>query len=188
MDADTNAVLDAELSLNELNTALMSMANGKAPGIDGLPFEFHKSFWPVVGEDLLEVFRDSLCKGQLLLSCGRAVITLLKKGDLQDLKNWRPVSLLCGDYKILSKVLASRLREVMREVIHVNQTYCVPGRSISDNVTLIRHVLDVSGSLGIDTGLLSIDQEKAFDWIEHQHLWQTLNALGFHNQDPGTVP
>ncbi|XP_071373981.1 CD5 antigen-like [Centroberyx affinis] len=91
VDADTNAVLDAELSLNELYTALMSLGNGKAPGIDGLPVEFYKSFWSVVGEDLLEVLRDSLCKGHLPLSCRRAVITLLlKKGDLQDLKNWRP--------------------------------------------------------------------------------------------------
>lgn len=52
----------------------------------------------------------------------------------------------------------------MSEVIHVDQTYCVPGRLISD-ITLIWHVLDVSGSLDIDTGLLSIDQEKAFDLL-----------------------
>lgn len=105
MDVDTNAVLDAELSLNELNTALVSLANGKAPGVDRLPVKFYKSFWPVVGKDLLEVFSDSFCKGQLPLSCRTAVITLLpKKRDLQDLKNWRAVSLLCGDYKILSEV------------------------------------------------------------------------------------
>lgn len=52
MYADTNAVLEAELPLNELCTSLMSMANGKAAGIDGLPVEFYKSFWSVVGEDL----------------------------------------------------------------------------------------------------------------------------------------
>ena len=158
-----NAVLNRELSLNELYTALMSLGNGKAPGIDGLPVDFYKSFWPVIGEDFLEVFRDSLRKGLLPLSCRRAVITLLpKKGDLQELKNWRPVSLLCGDYKILSKALASRLREVVSEVIHVDQTYCVPGRLISDNITLIRHILDISSSFGLDTGLISIDQMKAF--------------------------
>ncbi|XP_060923242.1 protein jagged-1a-like [Limanda limanda] len=61
------------------------------------------------------------------MSCRRAVITLLpKRGDLQEIKNWRPVSLFCTDYKILSKGLANRLREVMEEVVHQDQTYCVP--------------------------------------------------------------
>ncbi|KAI3359013.1 hypothetical protein L3Q82_015397 [Scortum barcoo] len=120
----------SDLTLDELHVALMSLANGKAPGIDGIPVEFYKAFWPVVGEDMLEVFQESFQSGFLPQSCRRAVITLLpKKGDLQDLKNWRPVSLLCRDYKVLSKALALRLREVMAEVVHVDQTYCVPGRN-----------------------------------------------------------
>ena len=82
------------------------------------------------------------------------MITLLpKKGDLQEVKNWHPVSLLCTDYKILSKALANRLREMMDHVVHQDQTYCVPGRSILDNVSLIRDILD------IETGLISLDQE-----------------------------
>lgn len=64
-------------------------------------------------------------------------------GDLRSLKNWRPVSLLCKDFKIFSKVLATRLRDVMASVVHGDQTYCVPGRLITDNVTLIRDVLDL---------------------------------------------
>ena len=60
-----------------------------------------------------------------------------------------------------------RLREVMAEVVHVDQTYCVSGRLISDNITLTWHVLDVTSSLGIGTGLISIDQEKAFDRVKH---------------------
>ena len=71
----------------------------------------------------------------------------------------------------------------MAEVVHVDQTYCVPGRLISDNITVIRHVLDISSSLGIETGLISIDQEKAFDRVEHQ-LWKMLTAFGFN---PGFI-
>ncbi|KAF7659086.1 hypothetical protein LDENG_00003480 [Lucifuga dentata] len=74
----------------------------------------------------------------------------------------------------MSKALATRLREVMEEVVHRNQTYCVPGRSMVDNVYLIRDVLDLSSSLGVDTGLISIDQEKAFDRVEPQYLWKVM--------------
>lgn len=183
--AETNRKLEVQPTLHELHAALMSFQNGRAPGMDGLPVEFYKDFWSVMGEDLLEVVTDSLQRGLLPLSCRRAVITLLpKKGDLRSLKNWRPVSLLCTDYKIFSKVLATRLRDVMASVVHGDQTYCVPGRLISDNVTLIRDVLDLSRSLGIDVGLISLDQEKAFDWVEHQYLWRTLAAFGF---SPGFV-
>ncbi|KAJ3581573.1 hypothetical protein NHX12_016499, partial [Muraenolepis orangiensis] len=114
------------------------------------------------------------------VSCRRAVITLLpKKGNLQDIKNWRPVSLLCVDYKLLSKVLATRLGRAVEQVIHRDQTYCVPGRSMVDNVHLIRDVLEVSSSLDINTGLISLDQEKAFNRVEHSFLWKVMEKFRF---------
>ncbi len=177
---DSNAALKRAISLGELHEALQSMENGKAPGIDGIPVEFYKAFWPVIGEDLLAVLSDSLVRGLLPLSCRRAVLTLLpKKGDVRDIKNWRPVSLLCCDYKLLSKVLATRLGRVLEEVIHSGQSYCVPGRSIFYNIHLIRDLFDVSKITGIDMGLISLDQEKAFDRVEHEYLWKTLHAFGF---------
>ncbi|XP_056274102.1 cuticle collagen 2-like [Pseudoliparis swirei] len=96
------------------------------------------------------VFNESLASGSMPMSCRRAVLTLLpKKGNPQDIGNWRPVSLLCVDYKLLSRVFASRLRGAMEQVLHRDQTYCVPGRSMVDNVHLIRDVLEVSSSLAV---------------------------------------
>ncbi|KAK3537054.1 hypothetical protein QTP70_000286 [Hemibagrus guttatus] len=178
-------VLDRELSLEELHEALQRMENGRASGIDGLPAEFYKAFWAVIGQDVLDVLRDSIRRGELPLSCRRAVLTLLpKKGDLTHLKNWRPVSLLCTDCKLLSKALASRLTKVMERLIHQDQKYCVPDRSIFDNVYLIRDILDISRLLGLKTGLIFLDQEKAFDRVEHEYLWKVLETFGFN---PGCV-
>ncbi|XP_053533103.1 transposon TX1 uncharacterized 149 kDa protein isoform X1 [Ictalurus punctatus] len=177
--------LDMELTLAELHEALQGMENGRAPGIDGLPVEFYKAFWTVIGQDVLEVLLGSVKGGELPLSCRRAVLTLLpKKGDLTHLKNWRPVSLLCTDYKLLSKALASRLTKVMEQITHLDQTYCVPGRSILDNIHLIRDILDVSRLLGLKTGLIFLDQEKAFDRVEHEYLWKVLETFGFN---PGFI-
>ena len=178
---ESNISRGAPLTLQELHSALLSIQGRKAPGIDGLTVEFYKAFWEVIGEDLLAVMNESLAVGELPLSCRRAVITLLpKKGNLQEIKNWRPVSLLCTDSKILSKALANRLRGVIDQVVHHDQTYCVPGRSIRDNVHFIRDVLDLSSSLGLDAGLISMDQEKAFDRVEHKYLWRVMESFGFN--------
>ncbi|KAJ4928837.1 hypothetical protein JOQ06_004461 [Pogonophryne albipinna] len=80
--------------------------------------------------------------------------------------------------------LSSRLRKVMDQVVDRTQTYCVPGRSIVDNVSLIRDILEVSGSLGFNTGLVSLDQEKAFDRVEHRYLWKVLERFGL---SPGFI-
>ncbi len=176
VDEESNNELQQTLSLHELHAAMMSMENGKSPGIDGLTVEFYKTLWPVIGEELLAVFNDSLKRGLLPLSCRRAVITLLpKKGDLQYISNWRPVSLLCAEYKMLSKTFAIRLSKVLRQLINSDQSYCIPNRSIFDNIALIRDVLDASKLLGINSGLISL----AFDRVEHLFLWNTLEAFGF---------
>lgn len=60
-----------------------------------------------------------------------------------------PEKLLCIDCKLLSKTLASRLVNVMEQIIHSDQSYCVPGRTIFDNIYVIRDVLDVSRLLGL---------------------------------------
>ena len=83
-----------------------------------------------------------ISSGTLPHSFRRAVITLIpKKGDLADIANWRPVSLLNNDYKIFAKVLANRLKlsiGQIPQIIHEDQSYCVPGRTIYDNLNLIR--------------------------------------------------
>ena len=104
MSREANSQLDSPLTIQELYAALQSMQGKKAPGIDGLTVEFYRAFLNILSQDILDVFNKSLVSGSLTLSCRRAVITLLpRKGNLP------PVSLLCTDNILLSKVLAKRL-------------------------------------------------------------------------------
>ncbi len=134
---------------------------GRSPGIDGITTDFYHYFWNVLGQDFYEVVKECFENGFLPSSCQRAVLSLLpKKGDLGFLKNWRPVSLLCTDYKILAKCLANRLKQYLDTIIHSDQTYCVPERTIMDNLFLLRDAVDLSFKENMNMGFLSIDQEK----------------------------
>ncbi len=73
------------------------------------------------------------------------------------------MSVLCRDYKILSKALANRPAGVLEQVIQSDQTYCIPERSIFDNISFIRDIFDLAKMKEFDFGLISLDQEKAFD-------------------------
>ncbi len=139
------------------------------PSIDGMTTDFYHYFWNVLGQDFYEVAKECFENGFLPSSCRRAVLSLLpKKGDLGFLKNWRPVSLLCTDYKILAKCLANRLKQYLDTIIHSDQTYCVPEWSIMDNLFLLRDAVDLSFNEYINMFFfLSIDQEKAFERVDH---------------------
>ncbi|KAF7653870.1 hypothetical protein LDENG_00077660, partial [Lucifuga dentata] len=181
-------LLDSDISFSEMTMAVQQLSCGRSPGINRLPSEFYKCIWTFLGRDLHEVFRNCYNSGSLPLSCTRAVLTLLpKKGDLGQLKNWRLVSLLCTDYKIFAKCFSNRLKECMDSVVHCCQTYCVPGRLITDNIALLRDFLHIAKLFGLSAGLVSIDQEKAFDRVEHNYLWNCLNAFGFNSAFIGYI-
>ncbi len=96
--------------------------------------EFYQAFWELFGQDLNELLTDCIKRKTLPTSCCRAVFSLFPKiGDLGLLKNWRPVLLLCSEYKILSKVFANRLKKYLHVIVHRDQSYCIPDRSIMDN-------------------------------------------------------
>lgn len=101
------AFCEHSISIEELGRALKKLPSEKAPGIDGLPAEFFKRYWHDLKSDFQSVLECSFKSGVLPDSMKLSVITLIfKKDSRADLKNYRPISLLCTDYKIIAKCLA----------------------------------------------------------------------------------
>ena len=136
--------------------ALRQMKSNKSPGVDGLPYEFYTCFWPVFGEDLVSVYNDCFSSGCLSFSQRTGLITLLyKKGDKLDTKNWRPISLLCTDYKILAKVLTNRLVAVISSVVGPEQVCGVPSRLSREHIRLIKDAVDYANGSDMSAALVS---------------------------------
>ena len=92
-----------------------------------------------------------------------------KKGrDKRYIQNWRPISLLNVDVKLISKALAERLKNVLPDIISPNQNAYVKNRCISEGGRLISDLLKMSEVLNKEGFLVKIDIEKAFDSVNHQ--------------------
>ena len=171
---------EGELTLEECKLALDAMATGKSPGLDGFPAEFYQCFWALIGQDYVEVVNSCYSVGSLTASQRGGLITLLyKKGDRLDMKNWRPITLLCVDYKIASKAIANRLLTVLPSIIHSNQSCGVKGRNPIVNNRLLQDIVDDLNHRGIGGAVLSLDQEKAFDRVDWSYLLRVLRCMNF---------
>ena len=94
------------------------------------------------------------------------------------MKNWRPISLLNTDYKIITKLLASRLKNVLPDVINEDQVAYLKGRYIGQNIRLIFDILEYTKENKIPGILTFLDFEKAFDTINWEVIQDALNTFG----------
>ena len=172
---------DNDITPEECYKCLLSFKNNKTPGNDGLTKEFYLKFWPNISKPLMESFRYSQEIGKMSTSQRQAVVTLIEKkdSDRQYLSNWRPISLLNFDYKLLTKTLANRIKVVLPSIISSSQTGYIKDRSITDSVRLIQdllHYLQIKKLPGI---LLMIDFKKAFDSLEWNFITRALTHFNF---------
>ena len=165
----------------EVRDALKQVGLNKSPGLDGLPYEVYLRMSHMFVPILTDMFNHWFAQGAIPGSVTKGVITLLKKGGRhvwEGLDDYRPITLLNTKLKILARVLANRLQLVISDLIGSEQTFAVKGRSIQDNLHLIREVLE-----GIEDGtkvaLISLDQSNAFDRVDHRFLATVLETAGF---------
>lgn len=104
---------------------------------------------------------------------------IYKKGNEQNLENWRPISLLNIDYKIAAYVLATRLKPLMENIIHTDQNAYIKNRFIGYNIRQIQDIIDYAEQFNIDACILFLDFSKAFDTIEWSFMISCSKIFGF---------
>ena len=165
----------------EVRNALKQVGLNKSPGLDGLLYEVYLRMSHMFVPILTDMFNHWFAQGTIPGSVTKGVITLLKKGSKhvwEGLDDYRPITLLNSELKILAWVLANRLQLVISDLIGSEQTYAVKGRSIQGNLHLIREVQEGIED-GTEAALISLDQSKAFDRVDHRFLATVLETAGF---------
>jgi hypothetical protein len=132
---EMNMKLTCQFTELEVTTAMEQMAPLKAPGPDGMPPVFYQSYWHVVGEEVAAAVLSCLNLGKIPASLNHSYVTLIPKTKSPEkITEYRPISLCNVVYKLISKVLANRLKKVLPHVVSETQSAFVPGRMITDNV------------------------------------------------------
>jgi hypothetical protein len=171
---------DKALTEDELFAALKKLPSGKVPGIDGLPAEFFREFWDELKLSFFELSQACFNDGCLPESMRTDIITLIyKKEARDDIRNYRPISLLCFNYKIIAKAFAERMKMVLPNIIHKDQTGFLKDRYIGENITLFLDTQEHMRKSQKAGYAFLADSEKAYDRVDRNFIAQSLSAFGF---------
>ena len=180
---DNNHKISCEglITIHECKSVLKSMPNNKTPGTDGLPTEWYKFFFNDIAEIVVDSFNYAFVHGKLSPDQRRGIISLIPKKDKNPifLKNWRPISLLNTDYKLASKCIAFRIKNVLNNIISGEQTGFLKGRYIGENIRLALDMIDYLSVNNLPSIMFLIDFEKAFDKLEWCFILKAMKLFNF---------
>ena len=180
---DMNAKLVEMYTAEEVAVAIKEMAPLKAPDPDGMPPLFFQTYWPDIGMDINEAVLSSLNSSSLLKSINHTFISLIPKvKNPERVTEFRPIILCNLIYKIISKVIANRLKPLLNSIISETQSAFIASRLITDNVLIAFELLHhmKTGCLGkIGFMSLKLNMSKAYDRVEWVFLKNILLRSGF---------
>lgn len=180
---DHSAYLDKPFTKEELHNTIKALKPNKAPGTDGLPSEFYRTFQSSLVDHLLKVCNNVLLTGELPPSWTESNIVVIPKdpNKATDPKAYRPIALLNNDAKIFTTLLANRLKMIIPEYVADDQTGFIPGRQLTDNIRRTLNIISHGKRTSQESLVLALDFEKAFDSLEIGYLLCLLNKMGFGN-------
>eukprot|EP00253_Pinus_taeda_P010716 PITA_10716 len=139
---DQNKALNRAITLEEVEKAVKYMPNGKAPRFYGFTIDVYKSCWEIIKTEVWEVVEDSQRSSSILKSLNSTFITLIiKEEEANTPSKFQPIALCKLFYKIISKVIANRIKPILPGIILEEQYGYVEGRQIMDNILVAQEMI-----------------------------------------------
>jgi hypothetical protein len=188
LDLNERDALSAPPMLEEVRQALRKGRGDTAPGRDGIGVMFFKEVWDSLHGDIMELFTQMFSVGAITTQQkGGVIVCIPKTANPKQPHEYRPIKLLSNDYKTLARLMASRMSEVLRELLHPSQYCGVKGKMIFEAAGTIRDVIAHTEVTRQPLCVISVDFKEAFDRISHDYLFATLKSYGFSDKFVGEI-
>lgn len=156
----------------------------KALGLDRILVIFYQKLWDIASNDLTKIVQSAFREGQVQEEINKTYIALIPKKEIaESLADYRPISLWNVTYKLITKIIAKRIKPYLDRLISPDQGAFVLGRQITDNITIAQEILHSIKSIRGRFGgfALKLDMAKAYHRLEWEFISMVTKTFGFHN-------
>uniref|UniRef100_A0A8C9XT72 Reverse transcriptase domain-containing protein n=1 Tax=Sander lucioperca TaxID=283035 RepID=A0A8C9XT72_SANLU len=178
---EQNKKLLSTITKEEIQLAIQRLKGGKMAGADGFGPEWYKIMQVFLVPILQKTFNWVMAYKIVPPSWREAIISIIPKEgkDRLQCSSYRPISVLNIDYKLFTSIMSRRLETILPGLIHKDQTGFIKHRQTQDNIRRVLHILRQVDKQKLETLVLSLDAEKAFDSVKWFFLYKVLEKFGF---------
>ena len=174
-------LLDAPITQEDVMCAIKELKLNKRPGPDGFTARYYRTFSNQLSPMMVVAFNDLLSQKSFRQESLTATICMIPKphSDSTLCDNYRPISMLNTDVKLLGKILANRLNKTIGSLIHRDQVGFMPSRQAGDNIRRASLLACIAKKRKIPACFLSLDVRQAFDSVSWAYMEFALKKWGF---------
>ncbi|XP_062118462.1 uncharacterized protein LOC133832094 [Humulus lupulus] len=179
LDIDMQLGLIRKFTKVDVKKALFSIPGIKSPGLDGYNSEFYKAMWKQIGDDISAAVLDFFSSGKILAELNKTVLALVPKIEIPSRAiDYRPIACCNTLYKCISKMLCSRLSEVLPTLINPNQGAFIRGRSLAHNILIFQDLIKNYNRRNTSPRCaMKIALSKAYDTVDWGFFGEVINLL-----------